>query len=70
MFYRVTMQLAFFKQDEAKDFYHDGEVAMPKSKVINPGQPNEEKGYIRLEKCYHDQDPVLACQILAFQQGA
>lgn len=68
MFYRVTMDLAFTEEDEARDFFHDGEIALPKASIINPGSETEERGYIRLQKCYHDQDPNEPCIELDYQE--
>lgn len=68
MFYRVTAILAFISQDEANDFYHDCEVALPKSVTINPDQPNGERGLIQLHNCFHDQDPNIPCQLISREQ--
>lgn len=62
MFYRVVAILHFTEEDEAKDFYHDCEVALPKAETINPGQVNQEIGTILLSKCHHDEQPVLSCE--------
>ncbi len=64
MFFRVTANICFTEPDEARDFYHDCEVALPKGAVINPGQINEEKSRILLHQCFHDLDPSLECQII------
>lgn len=61
MFYKVTADLFFLIPDEANDFYHDCEIALPKSNTINPDQPNQERGYILLQMCYHDEDPTKPC---------
>lgn len=62
------MNLAFEEEDEAEDFYHDGQIALPKAKVINPGQPNEERGYILLQKCFHDDQPPSPCETIHLQE--
>lgn len=67
MFYRVTANLPFTDEDEANDFYHDCQVAIPKADTINPGQPNEEQGYIKLVKCHHDEDPNQPCELISEQ---
>lgn len=61
MFYRVRADLAFTDLDEGNDFYHDCVVALPKSNLINPGQPNQEGGTIVMEECYHDENPQKPC---------
>lgn len=68
MFYRVSADLVFTEEDEAKDFLHDCQVALPKSSVINPGQNNEERSTILTQNCYHDEDPVKPCEQTGFWQ--
>ena len=65
MFYRVMAVIPFTNQDEANDFYHDCELALPKGSTINPDTPQEEKGTIILEKCYHDEQEPKPCEIIA-----
>lgn len=65
MFWKVTAQLAFDTEDEARDFYHDAQLALPKAITINPGVENQESGFIQLEECFHDVDPLQPCVDLA-----
>lgn len=67
MFYRVFAFLNFKEPDEARDFYHDCQLALYKSNTINPGLINEEKGRIELQLCHHDETPHLSCEITAHQ---
>ena len=62
MFYRVRADLPFTDLDEANDFFHDCELALPKAQTINPGTETEEEGHIIIEKCYHDQTPTIPCE--------
>lgn len=55
MKYQVTAHLFFDKQDEAQDFFHDCEVAFPKSVIINPGKVNEERGAVTYCETRHDE---------------
>lgn len=64
MFYRVVATLNFNIEDEAQDFYHDCQLALPQSVTINPGKPNYEQGFIQIHTCYHDSDPSKPCQVL------
>ena len=64
MFYRVTLDLIFTSQDEANDFYHDGEIALPKAIVLNPCQPNQECSTILIQKCFHDENPAIPCEVI------
>jgi len=65
MFYEVRANLYFSEEDEAKDFYHDCELALAKSGIINPNQPNIEWGIIQLIINNHDQDPNQSCELIA-----
>jgi len=64
MFYRVTADFVFANSDEANDFYHDCQVAFPKTSIINPGQPNEEKSSCKFQLCYHDETPTKECEVI------
>lgn len=64
MFYQVRANLFFADPDEAVDFYHDCQVALPKSSIIQPDEINEERGEISLEICHHDVTPPLPCELL------
>lgn len=64
MFYRVVTSLNFTTEDEGKDFYHDAEVAQLKSQTITPIVGHEIKGTIYLEKCFHDEAPTKACEVI------
>jgi len=61
MFYRVKADILFSIEDEANDFYHDCEVALPKGSVIHPDEPNQECSHIELHRCYHDLVPNQPC---------
>lgn len=65
MFFRVIAIIPFTNQDEANDFYHDCELALPKGSTINPGRDNQEKGTILLEACYHDEEEPKGCETIA-----
>lgn len=61
MIYQVRANLYFDEKDEAEDFYHDCEIAFPKSTLINPDSENTEHGTIELIQNYHDKEPNSAC---------
>ncbi len=67
MFYRVTADLFFTSEDEANDFYHDCELACPKSSVINPGEANQEQARILLQRCFHNEQPPRDCETIHAQ---
>lgn len=65
MFYQVTANLLFDIEDEAIDFYHDCELALAKTGVINPGAEDVEFSIIKLINNNHDQDPNQSCELVA-----
>jgi len=67
MFYRVTADLIFSVEDEATDFYHDCQLACPKSIAINEGQNNEERGHILYQRCFHNEVPSQPCEVIEEQ---
>jgi len=69
MFYEVRMTLYFLKEDEATDFYHDGEIALPKAGVVNPGQEDEEFSSIDLLENHHDDHPHQPCILLEHEDN-
>lgn len=63
MIYQVRANLYFDEHDEAVDFYHDCEVAFPKSIIVNPDSENAEFALIELIENHHDDDPNSPCDI-------
>lgn len=64
MFYRVTIDLAFANQGHAAAVASAAIALIDHAQTINPGEPNEERGRITLQECYHDEEPSLPCQII------
>lgn len=63
MIYEVRAIMFFATEDEADDFFHDCEVALPKATVVNPGQPNQQCSESDLIKCQHDDHPSEPCTL-------
>lgn len=63
MIYEVRARMFFDKEDEAIDFYHDCELALPKATVVNPCQDNQECSGADLIRCRHDQHPNEPCDL-------
>lgn len=61
MIYQVRADLFFDSHDEARDFYHDCELAFAKSISVNPDQDNAEFAVIELIENHHDTDPNEPC---------
>lgn len=63
MIYQVIAVFFFSDPDEAADFFHDCETALPKSIVVNPGQPDQQCSTADLIHCRHDQQPIEPCSL-------
>lgn len=61
MIYQVNATLFFREEDEAKDFYHDCEKALPKAMTVNPDGENSEASIIELIDNHHDESPNASC---------
>ncbi len=70
MIYQVRADLYFHKEDEAKDFYHDCQLAYAKSTSINPDGENAEFAIIELIENHHDEDPNQPCNLVNFECNA
>lgn len=64
MIYQVRANLYFNEKDEAKDFYHDCQKALPKAMPVNPDTENAEFNRIELIENHHDDDPNQPCSLL------
>jgi len=67
MIYQVRVNFFFDIEDEARDFYHDAEVAFPKTMVVNPDSKNSEYSIAELIINRHDDDPNSPCSLLLSQ---
>ncbi len=65
MFYQIRASLFFDTVDEAVDFYHDCELALPRATVINPCTPEQQVSKIETIHCSHDVFPHSPCTLLA-----
>lgn len=64
MIYQVRANILFTDQDEARDFFHDCELALDKGTTLNPDSENIEISIVELIANNHDQDPNEPCEIL------
>lgn len=69
MIYQVRATLFFDDADEAGDFYHDCENALPKATVVNPLTQNQECSCIELLKNHHDENPPSPCRTIEFDHN-
>lgn len=64
MFYRIKIDLAYPADTNPKAILAHTKGLMPGALIINPGQDNEERGYIVLEHCFHDEQPNKPCIVV------
>lgn len=64
MIYQVRANILFTEEDEARDFYHDCELALAKGTSINPAAENREISLIQLINNNHDQNPNQPCSLV------
>lgn len=64
MFYALRVSLAFKTKVVPEEASKAIKFLLDKAVVINQGKDNEERGFIQLEKCYHDENPTKPCSLL------
>lgn len=64
MFYRLIMILAFTDWDPANDLIEETRRRFDNAVTINPGQPNAEPSFYRVEECHHDESPPGICMVI------
>lgn len=69
MFYRTRIDLFFTDQTEALKAREKALAQLPNSFTINLGMENEERGYIVVEQCFHDEDPSRDCILIEKHQS-
>lgn len=69
MLYRVRLDLSFPSESPATDIIEEALRRLPVSVTIAPGTPLEERGYVMMELCGHDQTPPIPCVTLSQEQS-
>jgi len=67
MKYRIKMDLSFPDEATLTDLENARALIAPlfqASVVVNEGEDFEERGFVELEKCFHDETPIKPCVIL------
>lgn len=64
MFYRAKVDLFFLTEAEARKAIEKALAQLPFSININPGQLNQEIGFISVSKCFHDEDITRPCEVI------
>jgi len=68
MLYRVTIDFAVTDLSTLKKLRDEVEALYPIVQPINPSQPHMEPAYIRVQRCYHDEDPPKGCTTIYYRQ--
>lgn len=68
MFNRIRIDMCFSTLQPMDSLRKHALALMEQAVVINPGLPNEERGFISTEQCFHDEDPLKPCKLLEFDQ--
>lgn len=69
MFYAVAAIYTFTSHDEARDFFHDCIMALPKTAVIPNIEPYSNCPEIKFHQCFHDELPAKPCLLLGNTSG-
>lgn len=61
MLHRITLDMAFPTIAHAQAIIAVAQAQWPFAVPINPGQPDQEPAFIRLQDCFHDETPPQPC---------
>ena len=68
MFYHLIISLNFPYAQDADDLIDKAYDSIHQAIVINQGQANEERGFVRLEESHHDTHPSRPCHLISHTQ--
>jgi len=64
MKYRLTFTIFIDDESDAERIYRFLEDKRGIFKTVNKGKPEEERSSVRLERCYHDEEPPKPCEVI------
>lgn len=64
MFYRLTLNCNINDPQHIEAIKTGLKLLFKQSETINPGQVNAEPSFITIQKCYHDENPTIPCEVL------
>jgi len=64
MKYRLTFTIFLESEADAETIFRFLEEKRGIFKTIKKGEPEEERSSVRLEKCYHDEEPPKPCEVI------
>ena len=65
MKYRITISVFVDDEKTAQRIFNWLKENRGAFRSILRGQPNEERSFIRIERCYHDETPAKPCEVIA-----
>ena len=63
MLYRIRLDLAFETEAPRLALFNMARAFVSKAITINPGEENQEVGYLMTEECHHDEHPPQPCVV-------
>jgi len=64
MKYRLTFTMILDSEADAETIYRFLEDKRGIFRTIKKGKPEEERSSVRLERCYHDEEPPKPCEVI------
>ena len=64
MFYRIRIDLAFPDEPPPGRIKELAATLLSRAITIKPGLPDQERGFVLMEKCYHDENPTRPCELI------
>ncbi|MEM2370595.1 MAG: hypothetical protein QXH51_06805 [Candidatus Bathyarchaeia archaeon] len=64
MKYRVVVSFICESEETARRIYNAAKALSHFMLTIRRGEPAEERSFIILERCYHDEDPTKPCEVI------
>jgi len=64
MKYRLTFTIFLDGEEDAEKIFRFIEEKRGIFRTIKKGMPEEERSSVRLEKCYHDEEPPKPCEVI------
>jgi len=62
--YRVSASVYLDEEGEAIRIFEGLKRARDLFLTIRRGEPNEQRSFVALERCYHDEEPPRPCEVV------
>jgi len=64
MKYQIISQLFLDDESSAREIYEYLKERKGLLRTIRPGEVTEQKSFVQLARCYHDEEPPKPCELL------